>query len=70
MREAVAIGVINLAYLRPKHNYTDLLTKALILSKHYAMCKPFMYTKVIEIKARGEVVTTRHAIRHGKAEGT
>ena len=54
VREAIAARVIQLAHIRSEENYADVLTKALGGQKHYKLCKPIIFTLVIEQKARRE----------------
>ena len=47
VREVVAAGLIELEHVILENNYADILTKALSISKHYAMCKVLIFTTTI-----------------------
>ena len=42
VREAVAAGVLNLAYLPSKENVANMLTKPLELQQHYPLMSKFL----------------------------
>ena len=54
VREAVAAGVIRLGHVRFENNHANVLTKALGGHKHYNLCKPIIFSPVIERKTRRE----------------
>ena len=49
MRETVVDGAISLEHVSSDNNDANILTKALSGSKDYALCKPFMFTEIIDI---------------------
>ena len=50
VRGDVAAGIIRMARVGSENNYSDILTKSISGAKHCVLCKPLMFTPLIESK--------------------